>query len=83
MRKIEFGHAASTVVKGDEADGLGEMEEEESAVIARITSDAHEAGLQEELLFMSDVVKSKLHHAKEAFDAQMITALEGHNFTYT
>ena len=80
VRKIEFDHAASTVVKGDEADGFGEMEEDEPAEIARISAEAHEAGLQEELLFMSDVVKSKLHQAKEVFDAQTIAALDGHTF---
>lgn len=80
VRKIEFDHAASTVVKGDEVDGFGEMEEDEPAATARISAEAHEAGLQEELLFMSDVVKSKLHQAKEVFDAQTIAALDGHNF---
>ena len=45
VKKLEFMHSDSTVVKGDDVDGVGEQEEDDAAAETRIYEEAHDAHL--------------------------------------
>ena len=81
-KKLEFEQEQCSGVKGDVGDdvGVGSIQEDETTLASRVAATAHDVGLQEDLLFLSDVVKSKLQAAKDVFDAQTVQFLDGHPF---
>ena len=81
-KKLEFAQEQCSGVKGDVGDdvGVGSIQEDETTLASRVAATAHDVGLQEDLLFLSDVVKSKLQAAKDVFDAQTVQFLDGHPF---
>ena len=56
-KKLEFAQEQCSGVKGDVGDdvGVGSIQEDETTLASRVAATAHDVGLQEDLLFLSDV----------------------------